>query len=491
VRRTLVRRTLVRRTLVIARSELVLAGIALLFLLIGEGVMSTIVRGTHFAAMDGKMAEAVVRSAFRLVAPFDVTNLNHIQGVGSLLLPFNVWANPAYWPFSIIEGDPAREISGLLALACFTIAIYVMARGFDLAPVPSAVAAQSCIVLFGPLVLLASGTTVFALEPGFAVVYTPLMIALGVLARVEPGRIGPFVLRTSLVLLLLMYSIYSDPLWSVIAAISWSAAFIAVAFGPLRRRPILVRFATLGCCVVVLLASGVLEYIYTLTRSTARVEFASLLVRPPDVAYASVLFTSEYAKYWYGACIFGWVPGLLVLRGRPRVLVVAAVASFAFLFAYSTAFLMLQPNWWLPLPIYIEQCIWPLFTTAGIAGYWGVLRQLGLSGRYLIERGALSEGLRLLAERAAGLGARSSRHLWLSATGALALLTVTPGTGIWAAVNNRQLAIAWELPWPDETGARSVGYGRAYFVADAKWQALIQCERYSGICIISYCVPAY
>jgi hypothetical protein len=38
-------------------------------------------------------------------------------------------------------------------------------------------------------------------------------------------------------------------------------------------------------------------------------------------------------------------------------------------------------------------------------------------------------------------------------------------------------------------GPRSVGYGRAYFVADAKWQALIRCERYSGICIISYCVP--
>jgi hypothetical protein len=40
-------------------------------------------------------------------------------------------------------------------------------------------------------------------------------------------------------------------------------------------------------------------------------------------------------------------------------------------------------------------------------------------------------------------------------------------------------------------GARSVGYGRAYFVADAKWQALIRCERRSGICIISYCVPSY
>jgi hypothetical protein len=40
-------------------------------------------------------------------------------------------------------------------------------------------------------------------------------------------------------------------------------------------------------------------------------------------------------------------------------------------------------------------------------------------------------------------------------------------------------------------GTRSVGYGRAYFVTDAKRQALIQCERRSGVCIISYCVRAY
>ena len=56
----------------------------------------------------------------------------------------------------------------------------------------------------------------FALEPGFAVVYAPLMVALGVLSRIEPGNIGPFVLRTSILLLLVLYSIYSDPLWSVI-----------------------------------------------------------------------------------------------------------------------------------------------------------------------------------------------------------------------------------------------------------------------------------
>jgi hypothetical protein len=40
-------------------------------------------------------------------------------------------------------------------------------------------------------------------------------------------------------------------------------------------------------------------------------------------------------------------------------------------------------------------------------------------------------------------------------------------------------------------GPRSVAYGRAFFAADAKWQALLRCERYSGICIITYCVPSY
>ena len=38
-------------------------------------------------------------------------------------------------------------------------------------------------------------------------------------------------------------------------------------------------------------------------------------------------------------------------------------------------------------------------------------------------------------------------------------------------------------------GARSVGYGRAFFVGDAKVIALSRCARRSGICTISYCVP--
>ena len=75
----------------LARAEFLVAGFAFLALLIGEASMNATIRGTQFAAVDGRMAEAVIRAAFKLAAPFDVTNLNHIQGIGSLLLPFNVW----------------------------------------------------------------------------------------------------------------------------------------------------------------------------------------------------------------------------------------------------------------------------------------------------------------------------------------------------------------------------------------------------------------
>src|SRR5262249_15406975 len=422
------------------RVEFLIAGFALLALLIGEASMNATIRGTQFAAVDGRMAEAVIRAAFKLAAPFNVTNLNHIQGFGSLLLPFNVWANPAYWPFAFIDGDRAAEVSGLVALASFVIAVYAMARSFDLPPLPSALAAQSCIVLFGPLVMLASGTTVFVLEPGFAVVYAPLMAALGTLARIGPGRVASFILRTSLLLLLLLYSIYGDPLWGLIGGISWSAAFAVVVLSPLRRKPILVRCAALACCVVVLAASGVLEYLYTLLRYTARVQFSSLLMRPADVTYGSVLFTSDYAKYAYGGCILGWMFGLVAVSGRPRVLVVAGAASFVFLLAYATAFVVLQPDWWLPLPIYVEQCIWPLFATAGVAGYWGALRHLGLVARHLAAGGDLRRRLAL-----------AGRWPGVPAVAALAAVTVVPAAGILAADRNRQLATAWALPQPNET----------------------------------------
>jgi len=49
----------------LAHAEFLIAGFALLALLIGEASMNATIRGTQFAAGDGRMAEAVIRAARR------------------------------------------------------------------------------------------------------------------------------------------------------------------------------------------------------------------------------------------------------------------------------------------------------------------------------------------------------------------------------------------------------------------------------------------
>src|SRR5262245_8168053 len=385
------------------------------------------------------MMDAVVRAAFKFAGFLDVSTLSHIQGIGSQSLPFNVWVNPAYWPFAFIDSDLAADLGGLIALACFVVAVYVMARCFDLAPVPSAIAAQMCLVLFGPLLPLARFTTVFSLATGFAVVYAPLILALGVLARIEAVRLAKFAFHTAILLSLFLYSIYCDPLWSLIGGISWSAGFAAVAFSPLRLQTIVARCAALGLCGAVLLASGVLEYLYTLPQYTARAQFAAMLTRPANVNYASILFTSEYAKYCYTAFIVGYLLVFVALRGRPRVLVAAGAASLLYLFIYGTAFLLVQPDWWLPLPIYVEQSMWALLTAAAVAGYWGALQQIALLVMHLVRRWS-STAVRTWPVGSARIGTIA----------ALVAVAVIPALAVRVGAENKHLATAWALPWSDE-----------------------------------------
>jgi hypothetical protein len=103
---------------------------------------------------DGKMAQLVALTAFKFAAYFDVTNLNPIQGVSSQLLPKNVWRNLSLWPFAFFDKEVATDISALIALGCFASAVYIMMRCFDAPVLLSASAAQSCIVLFAPALLL-------------------------------------------------------------------------------------------------------------------------------------------------------------------------------------------------------------------------------------------------------------------------------------------------------------------------------------------------
>src|SRR5260221_9049835 len=163
-----------------------------------------------------------------------------------------------------------------------------MAGCFDLPPVPSVIAAQLCVVWFGPIAPLLGFTASFVMMPGLAAVYAPYMLALGLLARLEPGRAQNFLLMTAAIAALIFYSLYCDPLWSVVTAISWAVPFTVVAISPLRIKTIALRFAALAATLALLTLSGPLLYAYTLTQSTARVYFSEAAVRAQNIGYGSI-----------------------------------------------------------------------------------------------------------------------------------------------------------------------------------------------------------
>jgi hypothetical protein len=85
---------LARRTALLR--ELVVVGLAFGALVVAQLMISAAVHGTNFTGADGKMAQAIILAAQRFSGFFEFNNLNPIQGLGSQLLPINVWLNPVY-----------------------------------------------------------------------------------------------------------------------------------------------------------------------------------------------------------------------------------------------------------------------------------------------------------------------------------------------------------------------------------------------------------
>jgi hypothetical protein len=190
--------------------EFAVVAFAVLALVAAELMLSSTIRETNFAGGDGKFAQAIILTAYKFSGFFEFNNINPLQGLGSQLLPINVWINPTYWPFAILDSAQAADAAAAVALGIFALACYVIARCFDVPILPSVIAAQLSIVLFAPILFLFQLSTVFTLMVGNAVVYAPYMIALGLLARLEPGSWRNFAMITAAIFGLLFYSVCCD-----------------------------------------------------------------------------------------------------------------------------------------------------------------------------------------------------------------------------------------------------------------------------------------
>ena len=71
------------------------------------------------------------------------------------------------------------------------------------------------------------------------------------------------------------------------------------------------------------------------------------------------------------------------------------------------------------------------------------------------------------------------------------LCTLTFAVTLLALASSEASAFLYSSFVCQAVGVRSVGWGRSFFIGDAKMMALSQCQRRGGICTISYCVPGY
>ena len=63
----------------------------------------------NYAGADGKAAQAVILATLEFARPFHISNLNPLEGMGSQMMPMNVWVNPAYWPFAFLDKHIGRH----------------------------------------------------------------------------------------------------------------------------------------------------------------------------------------------------------------------------------------------------------------------------------------------------------------------------------------------------------------------------------------------
>jgi hypothetical protein len=426
---------------------------AFIALVVAELVLVLALPGINYSSGDGKAAQAEILATLEFARPFHITNLNPLQGLGSQMMPMNVWVNPAYWPFAFFHKELASEISGIIAFICYAMACYAMARCFDLPRIPSIIAAQFTVVIFTPVVLMLGFAPNFVSIPGLAIVYAPHLVAFGLLARLSPERPQMWFIASGL-LGLLFYSLYCDPLWTAVSGLAWIVPFAVVTFSPGRRDTILARCAVLGGCVVVLLLSGALEYVYSLSQYTARVQFPDLLERPRTPLFTSMIFRSKYAAYFYCWCVPGWALGIWLLRGRARILVLAGVVSAFSLVAYAVAFLYSAGRWWLPVPIYIEHTLFALFWTAAIAGYWGGLEALAAGARRWIYTDD-DKDLTGIAWRRRMRSLSPAQAAAAVAIIAVAAASFVPAVLMTKALKYRKWPNFWHEPWSNEPELRA------------------------------------
>jgi len=379
-----------------------------------------------YQGLDGSLYEFVITQTAVWSHPFNVTVYNPFQGLGSLFIPMNCWANPALLAVRTIGGPAGKYVSYGIYVLCYYVCAFVFCRSIGLSRPHAAMAAQLVSVFsFPPFNDMFGFWSIFNLNASPSLVVSMLLLAYAVLLSVDSADRTRAMLSGVAIFLLISYSVYCDPLWTVVLSLSAGFYFALALLQPSSREVLLAKCVTLAIALVLLWFTNVLDYAVTLVGYTARTAFrGEIHGEVQQAAYGFMPFQQGTRSLVnFGWMFSGAILAALLCRGKVRFLGIANVAHMLSLTMLTLVYLYGDINWTYPLPFYLEMTAYPLYGVVGFVGWLALLGRLRPVWQRLL-RGSMH---RLRLDAIGGGLCRLGGHAQTRVLGSLSLL---PGAAL-------------------------------------------------------------
>ena len=338
---------------------------------------------------DGRLLRGLAREAAAFGNFFDTTNYNPLQGGFDVALAFNHLLSVTM-PFLFFEPPYAKFLTSLYALILYVVGILLFARavGIKWMAIPAAVALPCALQIY-PFQYEFGFSNQFLIMPGHFLTVSVFTVILAIIYTAR-NSLRSMALRYIIVLLLLLWAILAEPLFSSLNVLFFLPLGLGVLLTKGRKVPHHVAF--LALVAVVLWVLGPLEYLYSTLYGNARTMLNHEFSRGGFANGASSVFGSKFALYLHAFVLTSLAVGVFSTRSPFRYL--AGIALFALLGFYSmaAAFLLNDSAWSLPLPIYFENATIHLFVIVALMSCQDHLEGLFSDGRVQHVRQVLSAG---------------------------------------------------------------------------------------------------
>ncbi len=310
-------------------------------------------------------------------SPWGLTS-NVFQSLGNVWFPLKTTLMPEYAiPLMWNHGEPAPVAYFVAFAAEAFLAAYLLGlclgRGAGVAAAAGWILALTVMPYFG----LPKIYPTLALIPHLMAIRFLTVLAFLLFRNV--GRVGPGGSVASLVavLVILVYSCLSEPIFSVLLLPIIAATIIALVVGAESGRERREKVAGCVLGVAVLAAAGLPQFLYGLYRYTAAAVFRPELFNADRGWYfVSIAFQAQshgmtgpilFALAVLGGVVFAWTG-----RGLPRLFAVVMLSAMASILAFG-ALAESTDAWQGPSPIYFEILLWPFYAVYAV----GLLHVLG------------------------------------------------------------------------------------------------------------------